>query len=52
MEYEVYLGCNVAGALVVVLIFIYHLIAAKPLKTLSDDDGESRSVSLNLKKIQ
>lgn len=37
MEYEVYLGCNIIGAVVVVLIFAYHIIAAKPMKTPLDE---------------
>lgn len=49
MEYEVYLGCNIAGAIVVVLILIYHVIAARPLKSLENDSASS-NIGLNLKK--
>jgi hypothetical protein len=35
MEYEVFYGCNVAGSIVVVLILLYHLLAAKPIKSIS-----------------
>ena len=38
MEYEVYLACNVIGAIVVVLIFVYHMIAAEPIKSLAPEE--------------
>ena len=37
MEYEVFYGCNIVGALVVFLILVYHLISSRPLKTIEDD---------------
>ena len=51
MEYEIFYGCNVVGSLVVLLILVYHLIAAKPLKAI-EDDASYPDVSISLKKSQ
>jgi hypothetical protein len=50
MEYEVFLGCNIAGSIVVVLIIIYHMIATSPIKSIAPE-GETH-VSLKSKKSQ
>ena len=52
MEYEVYLGCNIAGALAVALIFIYHLIAAQNMKTLDVEEHNDQEVLIRGKKQQ
>jgi hypothetical protein len=52
MEYEVYLGCNIMGALAVVLIFIYHLITAQPIKSLEPVEIKDENVSIKGKKQQ
>jgi len=50
MEYEVYFGCNIVGALAVLLIFIYHLISTQPLKSIDSAEEEEIDVSLKKKK--
>ncbi len=52
MEYEVYFGCNIVGALAVLLIFIYHLISTQPLKSIDMIDEEEVDVSMRKKKQQ
>ena len=52
MEYEVYFGCNIVGALAVLLIFIYHLISAQPLKSIELSVDEQTDVSMKKKKQQ
>lgn len=52
MEYEIYFGCNIVGALAVFLIFIYHLISTQPLKTIDIGDDEEVDVSMKKKKQQ
>jgi hypothetical protein len=52
MEYEVYFGCNIVGALAVFLIFIYHLISTEPLKSFDPADDDDIDVSLKKKKQQ
>ena len=49
MEYEVYLACNLIGTMVVVLIFVYHLVASKPIVSLSTALNDDE-VLLSLKK--
>lgn len=51
MEYEVFYGCNIVGTIVVCLIIVYHLIAAKPVKSL-DDDVSGKEVTASIKKSQ
>lgn len=51
MEYEVFYGCNIVGTIVVCLIIIYHLIAAKSVKSLNDDTSIA-DVQVSLKKSQ
>ena len=50
MEYEVYFGCNIVGALAVLLIFIYHLISTQPLKSIDSTEDEDIDVSLKKRK--
>ena len=52
MEYEVYFGCNIVGALAVLLIFIYHLISAQPLKSIDSAEEENLDVLMKRKKQQ
>jgi hypothetical protein len=52
MEYEVYFGCNIVGALAVFLIFVYHLISTQPLKSIDMIDEEEIDVSMRKKKQQ
>lgn len=51
MEYEVFYGCNLVGTLVVVLIIVYHLIGAREIKSLSENDP-CVDLHVSLKKSQ
>lgn len=52
MEYEVYYGCNIAGALVVGLVFLYTMLLGKPMVSISGSDEEADPVRHSHKKSQ
>jgi len=52
MEYEIYLGCNIVGALAVALIFAYHLITSQPIKSFEPAEPVDNHVSTKSKKQQ